>query len=566
MPMAVAGVDPTAPSPSHAPTSRQDLQAAIAKAVELRQLHAALLQRGTPNAHGCASPAVIRLPPTAASPARSRTAGDEGYPVFTPVYDEEERVAGMMTSHICQDTNRSLSENWSSGGDDALHACFKSSTSELLFPASTDHRLHRNRGAAYKIHPAFLHSAPSADHRFLPSSAAGRTGMAGHASDLKLPPATCSSAFRRPATIGRPAAPPQSAHSSSRPTTKPRGPPQILSWLFPAKSKKKAANKQPPPPSPIDIIERENVSRLLTEWGALSSLDTNALRHTSNNHSPSVSRRSTRSAVEATTALTRSSEAVPGLMPVSHDVMVEGFLQVASEARLAVKQLCRALIHQVDVDTASNNLLSDKLNLLLRPYHLALPTTNGNNNNTKTSSSSSKAALYHLESIMNQAMYQDFENRAFHRDGAPRHLDPARDRRQNFDAFAALRNLSWTEVLRKGTKYYSEDFGRFCDRKMGAVVAALGWTRPWPEQLLHCFFVAAKCAWLLHLLAFSFDPPLPIMRVDEGRAFDPAFMEDVLLPVQQSGGPCQVKVMVMPGFYVQDRVLKCRVLTTTLES
>ncbi|GJM98425.1 hypothetical protein PR202_ga15439 [Eleusine coracana subsp. coracana] len=606
MPMAVAGVDPAAPSPSHAPASRQDLHAAIAKAVELRQLHAALLQRGTPNAHACASPAVIRLPPTAASPARSRTA-DEGYPVFTPVYDEEERVAGMM-SHICKDNNRSLSENWSSGGDDALHGCFKSSTSELLFPASTDHRLHRNRGAAYKIHPAFLHSAPSADHRFLPSSAAGRMGMA-HASDLKLPPATCSSAFR-PATIGRPAVPPQSAHSSSRPTTKPRGPPQILSWLFPARSKKKATKPPPPPetmPSPTDVIERENVSRLLTEWGALSSLDTvkkelaeahahrdaalreaaevrasvgelaaklasleaycselkNALRHTTTSSaSPSVSRRSTRSAVEATAAVapTRSSEAVPGMMPVSHDVMVEGFLQVASEARLAVKQLCKALIHQVDVDTASNNLLSDKLNLLLRPYHLALP-INGNNN-TKTSSSSSKAALYHLESIMNQAMYQDFENRAFQRDGAPRLLDPARDRRQNFDAFAALRNLSWNEVLRKGTKYYSEDFGRFCDRKMGAVVAALGWTRPWPEQLLHCFFVAAKCAWLLHLLAFSFHPPLAIMRVQEGRAFDPVFMEDVLL-VQQSGVPCQVKVMVMPGFYVQDRVLKCRVLTTS---
>lgn len=89
--MAVAGVDavdPTAPSPSHAPpASRKDLQTAIAKAVELRQLHAALLQRGgAANTHAGAgaSPTVIRLPPVAASPARSRTA-DEGYPVFTPV-------------------------------------------------------------------------------------------------------------------------------------------------------------------------------------------------------------------------------------------------------------------------------------------------------------------------------------------------------------------------------------------------------------------------------------------------------------------------------------------------
>jgi hypothetical protein len=81
----VEAVDSVAPSPSHAPASLQDVQAAIAKAVELRQLHAALLQRGAPNgrAGACRSPTVIRLPPVA-SPARSKT-GDEGYPVFTPV-------------------------------------------------------------------------------------------------------------------------------------------------------------------------------------------------------------------------------------------------------------------------------------------------------------------------------------------------------------------------------------------------------------------------------------------------------------------------------------------------
>jgi len=163
---------------------------------------------------------------------------------------------------------------------------------------------------------------------------------------------------------------------------------------------------------------------------------------------------------------------------------------------------------------------------------------------------------------MNQAMYQDFENPAFQRGGAPRCLDPAEDRRRSFAAFVALRNLSWNEVLRKGTKYYSEDFSRFCDRKMSGVVATLGWCRPWPEQLLQCFFVAAKCVWLLHLLAFSFGPPLTILRVEDGRAFDQMYMEDILQDRQQVQSPCQVKVMVMPGFYVQDRVLKCRVLTT----
>jgi hypothetical protein len=500
------------------------------------------------------------------------------------VHDEEEPVVAGM-NHIFQDNSRSRSDNWSgvaldrdaaSSDYDALHA-FPSSTSELLFPASsTDHHRLRNRGAAYRIHPAFLHSAPSAD-RFLPSASA----------DLKLPPATCSNAFR-PARIssGGRVPPPSAQHSRA----KSRGTPQILSWLFP-RSRRKAA--KPPESetaaSPSDI-ERENTSRLVTEWGALSldstrkelaeanehrdaalreaaavraslgELDTklasleaycsklkNALRRTTrttNTNSPSVSRRS----------------AVEPPMPVSHEVMVEGFLQIASEARLSVKELCKALIRQ-----AEGNGLSDKLNPLLRPHRLTLPLPAAGTS-SKACPSSSKAVLYHLESAMNKAMYQDFENCAFHRSGAPRCLDPATARRQSFDAFVALRNLSWNEVLRKGTRYYSEDLSRFCDRKMAAVVAALmGWARPWPEQLLQCFFVAAKCVWLLHLLAFSFAPPLTILRVEDGREFDQMYMEDVLHE-RQPQSPCQVKIMVMPGFYVHDRVLKCRVLTTSTSS
>ncbi|KAF0928038.1 hypothetical protein E2562_037369 [Oryza meyeriana var. granulata] len=228
--------------------------------------------------------------------------------------------------------------------------------------------------------------------------------------------------------------------------------------------------------------------------------------------------------------------------------MVEGFLQIASEARLSVKQFCKALIQQVE---EPDNGLADKLNLLLQPYQLMI-----------TDKHCSKLVLYHLEALMNQAMYQDFENCTFQKNGSPRCLDPKQDSQESFASFVALRNLSWNEVLRKGTKYYSEDFSRFCDQKMSCIVSTLkNWSRPWPEQLLQCFFVAAKCVWLLHLLAFSFTPALTIMRVEESRVFDQMYMEDILPDKHQLHNPCQVKIMVMPGFYVQDRVLKCRVLT-----
>lgn len=232
-------------------------------------------------------------------------------------------------------------------------------------------------------------------------------------------------------------------------------------------------------------------------------------------------------------------------MPVSEEIMVEGFLQIVSEARLSVKQFCKTLVGQIE---ETDNTLMDNLNMLLQPYKLSL--------NLKYS----KAVSYHLEAIINQSLYQDFENCVFQKNGSAKLLDPKQHRQVQFSSFVALRNLSWNEVLRKGTKYYSEEFSKFCDQKMSCIITNLNWTRPWPEQLLQSFFVAAKCIWLLHLLAFSFNPPLGILRVDENRSFDPHYMEDIFMDRQRSQGPSQVKIMVMPGFYVQDRVLRCKVL------
>lgn len=233
------------------------------------------------------------------------------------------------------------------------------------------------------------------------------------------------------------------------------------------------------------------------------------------------------------------------LMPVSEEVMVEGFLQIVSEARLSVKQFCKTLIEQIE---ESDEQLTENLNLLLKPYKLSL------------NSRYSKAVFYHLEAIINQALYQDFENCVFQKNGMPKLLDPQQQRQAQFQSFASLRNLSWNEVLKKGTKYYSEEFSKFCDQKMNCIISTLNWTRPWSETLLQSFFVAAKCIWLLHLLAFSFHPPLSILRVEENRHFDAHYMEDMVTDKQKGHGPSRVKIMVMPGFYVQDKILRCKVL------
>lgn len=208
------------------------------------------------------------------------------------------------------------------------------------------------------------------------------------------------------------------------------------------------------------------------------------------------------------------------ISPNSEESMVEGFLEIVSEARSSVKKFCKLFLN----------------------------------------SKQSKAVAYNVEAVMNLSLYQDFENCSFKKNGAPRHLDPRQERQARLQSFIQLRNLSWSQVLREGTKCYSEELSKFCDEKMSGLFAALGCRRPWPEQLLQAFFVAAKCVWLLHLLAFSFDRPLGILRVDENMVFDSHYMEDVFGDRQRSKGCCRVKMMVMPGFYVLDKVVRCKVL------
>ncbi|KAG1363868.1 IRK-interacting protein [Cocos nucifera] len=557
---------------------RHDVQAAMAKAVELRALHAALLQGSG------GSPAVPRLQP-GASPSLSRgpkQCSADDYPIFTPSY-EAETVPGYHS--ICPE-NRSLSEIWSGivlegevKDDEAISSDnksvnkFSSSNSEQNICSSNNYFSNRS---PYINHMSLLQIASGAD-----KSSSRRT------SSGEFKTATTSGACK-PATINRESendhknlknvtstAPVPDTQPSIQLHTKQRGP--ILSWLFP-KSKKKTKLEMSP-----NTIESDDMTHYLKDWGVFSLeslrkelLEANEKRDAALAEVAEMKsslgelvqklasletyceelKKALKQAIQAKDTrvldrpnLSKRTKSINGskdnLIPVSHEVMVEGFLQIVSEARLSVKQLCKTLIHQIE---ETDGDLMEKLNLLLQPHHMTL------------SNKYSKGVLYHLEALINQSLYEDFENRVFEKHGASKYLDPQQDCQENFSAFVALRNLSWNEVLQKGTKCYSEEFSKFCDQKMSGVISILNCSRPWPEQLLQSFFVAAKCIWLLHLLAFSFSPPLVILRVEENRSFDPLYMEDILFDRHRAQAPAQVKIMVMPGFYVQDRVLRCRVL------
>ncbi|KAF9597341.1 hypothetical protein IFM89_017244 [Coptis chinensis] len=574
--------------------SKQEIQAAIAKAVELRALHATLMQSNN-------SPASLRHP-TTASPSLSRPSSQfsaQDYPIFTPSY-EEEPVNGYQ--HIQFDYGN-LSEYWdgfglagrNNGGEGDFFdgKCdFTSSRKGSMLPPLPLSSFSRE-----------LQSYPAEeDHKSISSSCTNhittvlqtspgvdiiKSSRRNASLDLKsittcnnCKPATISSETEICNKIGKnmisSTAPPSDSHSSVQSHSKNKGP--LLSRLFPRLRKKNKSEASP------NRVESEAASQTFKDMGIMSMeslkkelmeanesrdaalMEVSEMKYSLGELKDKLEHLETyceelnkalKQAVQGrdSQVLERLgempkigksvNEQKDGVMPLSHEVMVEGFLQIVSEARLSVKQFCRTLVSQIE--QADSNLM-EKLNLLLHPYRLNM------------NSRHSKVVLYHLEALINQSLYQDFENCIFQKNGTPKFLDPEQDREVQFSSFVSLRNLSWNEVLRKGTKYYSEEFSRFCDQKMSCIIATLNWTRPWPEQLLQAFFVAAKCIWLLHLLAFSFNPQLGILRIEEHRSYDPHYMEDISAERQRSQAPTGVKIMVMPGFFVHDKVLKCKVL------
>ncbi|KAL5707936.1 hypothetical protein ACHQM5_018783 [Ranunculus cassubicifolius] len=576
--------------------SRHEIQAAIAKAVELRAIHASLMQHNTP----AATP---RLLPCSASPSISRLSSQysaQDYPVFTPSY-EGEAVLGYQSNRM---ENADLSGYWDGfglvgrDGDEGTvfdnRSEFASSRKGLspLPPSYSRHNCaaeddHKSFTSSCTNHITVLQTSPSAD--IFKSSRRASVELKSGTTCNKCKPATIISGLSSETEIAgsrmshnlnhthNHTAPLSDSHSSAQSNLKNKGP--LLSRLFPRLRRKNKSEASP------NRVESEDTSQIFKNLGIMSveSLKRELIEANESRDAALMEASDMKSSIgdlrdklehlevyceELKKALKQAIQGRDGKvleqlgdipkigksvdekkgddqMPLSHGEMVEGFLQIVSEARLSVKQFCKTLVTQIE-ETDSN--LMEKLNLLLQPYRLNL------------NSKHSKVVLYHLEALINQSLYQDFENCVFQKNGFPKFLDPQQDREAQFSSFVSLRNLSWNEVLRKGTKYYSEEFSRFCDQKMSCIIATVNWTRPWPEQLLQAFFVAAKCIWLLHLLSFSFNPPLGILRIEDNRSFDPHFMEDIFVERQRSQTPSSVRIMVMPGFYVHDKILKCKVL------
>ncbi|XP_074585224.1 IRK-interacting protein-like [Curcuma longa] len=172
--------------------------------------------------------------------------------------------------------------------------------------------------------------------------------------------------------------------------------------------------------------------------------------------------------------------------------------------------------------------------------------------------------LIYMEALLNRIFYSRLEEGDDEESGQ---IDPVVRCESNRAAYEAARELSWEDVLSKGTRHYSEGLSRFCDLKMSEVVGMVGWTTPaqapWPEGLLQAFFMAAKGAWAARLMARSVHPAVPELRAERGARFDERFMEDVARNRVRRATPARVREMVAPGFdlYMEPHgVVKCKVV------
>ncbi|KAL8200854.1 hypothetical protein R6Q57_012193 [Mikania cordata] len=230
----------------------------------------------------------------------------------------------------------------------------------------------------------------------------------------------------------------------------------------------------------------------------------------------------------------------------NHDRVINHFLVVVSESRTSMRHLSRCLTVQLP---QIGGKLYDRLQFLLQPYEIKI-----------SASTNPKILILYLEALLNRSFFEDFESPGFKRSGSNHTLNPVQRCEENFKSFMRLKELSWEEVLNNGTKQFSEEFSKFCDRKMSEMVSMLRWTRAWPELLLQAFFGASKAVWLVHLLANSVHPGLPVFRVDKGALFDSIYMEDVGGDKARKLTSSSVRVMIEPGFYIYGNVVKCKVI------
>ncbi|XP_027094966.1 protein GRAVITROPIC IN THE LIGHT 1-like, partial [Coffea arabica] len=142
---------------------------------------------------------------------------------------------------------------------------------------------------------------------------------------------------------------------------------------------------------------------------------------------------------------------------------------------------------------------------------------------------------------VNRKMFQGFDHETFHMDSSLSSLiHPDQHRRDCFTQYRDMKAMDPIELL---GILPTCSFGNFCFKKYLAIVhpkmeeslfgdleqrrLVLAGNHP-RSQFYGEFLGLAKAVWLLHLLAFSMDPPSSHFEATKGADFHPQYMDSVV--------------------------------------
>ncbi|MCO5589173.1 hypothetical protein L7F22_043139 [Adiantum nelumboides] len=181
-----------------------------------------------------------------------------------------------------------------------------------------------------------------------------------------------------------------------------------------------------------------------------------------------------------------------------------------------------------------------------------------------------------FESYVNHRMLSGFESENFFVSSTlSTVLDPEKNCQECFKEFQELRTADPLDVV---TNNPQGKFAKYCLKRFLDVVhpkmeesffgamehrkQVLAGIHP-KSQFYQSFLKLAKAMWILHRLAFSFEPNARIFQVQRDAEFSPLYMESIVQlgdsDASTSGATMNVGFTVMPGFRVEKTIIKCQV-------
>ncbi|CAM6122873.1 unnamed protein product [Calypogeia fissa] len=183
---------------------------------------------------------------------------------------------------------------------------------------------------------------------------------------------------------------------------------------------------------------------------------------------------------------------------------------------------------------------------------------------------------HYIKSRVNRILFDGFENESFNTMlGASKFLDPNKRKEMFHNYYLREKDLLKSEddindtqfeefYEMKVRSFQSSILPRDCAEKFEATSSLIEFGG---SDLVATFKSAAKTVWLLHKLAFSFEPPASIFKVADGADLDPNYMESTIMKLDDDERLVpKVGFMIDPGLRLHGEVIRpCDVYLATGE-